>query len=173
MRIQFFFNKLTKSISCYKIKNFSTILTKKFVTFDWCIVTLLKNINSNRFEKNFRRLNKTKTFYKLNKSKNKFKRESKTLTTIVNIVDIITLTTLIKENIFDIIISVLITTTTINVVTQTTINFLNQLFLCVDLSFLIVKNFTFSTFSKLIWKTFEKFNSIIRFNRKLRKIWIN
>ena len=71
------------------------------------------------------------------------------LTTIVNVVNIVTLTTLIKT-IFDIIILILITTTTINVVIQTTINFLNYSFLCVDLNFLIVKNFTLLIFLKLI-----------------------
>ena len=37
-------------MSCYMIENFSTILTKKFVAFDRCIITLLKNINFENFD---------------------------------------------------------------------------------------------------------------------------
>ena len=50
IRIQFFSKKSTKSMSCYMIENFSTILTKKFIAFDRCIVTSLNSISSKNFD---------------------------------------------------------------------------------------------------------------------------
>ena len=37
-------------MSCYMIENSSTILTKKFVAFDRCIITLLNSINFENFD---------------------------------------------------------------------------------------------------------------------------
>ena len=126
IRIQFFSKKSTKSMSCYMIENFSTILTKKFVVFNRCIVTSLNNINFENFD----------------------------VLKTMNIIDMIVLTIDNVENVaINNSILLLSTTKTLSieivvtiayVVTHTINFFLNQSFLCVNFDFLIVNDLIFS-----------------------------
>ena len=125
------------------IENFSTILTKKFVAFDRCIVTSLNSINFENFDVEF---NTSTSIKSIDDDES------------INIIDMIMLTT---ENVDSVAVvkSILLLTTRIlsieivvaiaYVVTQTIKIFLNQSFLCVNFDFLIVKNLTCSVCSKL------------------------
>ena len=121
-------------MSCYMIKNFSTILTKKFVAFDQCIMTSLSSIS-------FKNFNVSKT-------------------DLMNIIDIIVLTIDNVENVAMNNLILLLSTTRMllietivtiaYVVTHAIKNFLNQSFLYVNFDFLIVNDLIFSICSELI-----------------------
>ena len=140
IRIQFFFEKSAKSISCYMIGNFSTILAKKSTTFDRCMITLLKSINFENFdvESNLNTLIK-------------FENEVENDDESINIINMIVLTTA-DENVIKTS-SILLITRTLSIeivvvvayaVTQTIKNFLNQSFLYVNFDFLAVSGLIFS-----------------------------
>ena len=86
IRIQFFSKKSTKSMSCYIIKNFSTILTKELTTFNQWIITSLKNTNFKKIDVNF-------NFEILIKFENEINDDKS-----INIIDMIALTTIIVIN---------------------------------------------------------------------------
>ena len=133
------------------IENFSTILTKKFATFDRCIVTSLSRTSFENFDVEFN----------LNTLIN-FENEVENDDESIDIIDMIVLT-IVDESVVKAS-SILLITKTLSIeivvvvayaVTQTIKKFLNQSFLCVNFDFLTTNDLTFSTCSKLTWKTFE------------------